>query len=135
MESASVLVLGSYKECKLNDALSRAGFTPIVRRSMQEALDKIRHGRFAGIVVERDWVDVDVLEFVLNVRDYDPHTRVIVAGKSTDPITDRALESMRRTFNVGRVKGADHLTQELLGVLASRGKAREDSPENARRSS
>jgi DNA-binding response OmpR family regulator len=103
----------------LNDALSHAGFTPVVRRSMQEALDKIRHEEFVGIVVERDWVDVDVLEFVLNVRDYDAGTRILVVGRRGEARTDAALEAMDRTFNVGKVEGPDHLTRELLEVVSA----------------
>ena len=120
MDSAPVLILGSYKEKKLNDALSRAGFTPVVRRSMQEALDKVRHERFVGILLERDWVDVDVLEFILNVREYATDTRIRVVGNSGDPQTDRTLARMDRTFNVGQVEDADDLTEELLEVLSSR---------------
>jgi hypothetical protein len=120
MDSAPVLVLGSYKEKKLNDALSRAGFNPVVRRSMREALNKVRHEGFVGIVVQRDWVEVDVLEFVLNVRDYDSDTRIVVVGNSSDPPTDRTLAQMDRTFNVGQVKGAEDLTDELLEVLSAR---------------
>jgi hypothetical protein len=118
MDSAPVLVLGSYKEKKLNDALSDAGFRPVVRRSMREALDKIRHEAFVGIVVERDGVDVDVLEFVLNVRDYDADTRILVVG---DPRTDRVLASMDRTFNVGQVNSISDLKRELLEVLSGHG--------------
>lgn len=119
MDSARVLILGSYKQQKLNEALASAGFDPVVRRSMHEALDKVRHDQFAGIVIERDWVDVDVLEFILNVRDYDQSTRIMVVGGAGDPQTDQALSAMRETFNVGRVEDAEHLTRELRAVFES----------------
>lgn len=117
MQPAPVLVLGSYKERKLNDALADAGFTPVVRRNMDAALHKVRHEDLAGIVVEREWVDVDALEFVLNVRDYDHATRIIVVGGSGEPDTDRTLDQLARTFNIGRVQDAGHLTDELQDIL------------------
>lgn len=117
VEPATVLVLGSYKEHRLNGALAQAGFVPVVRRRMDEALERVKHGRFACIVVERNWVDVDVLEFVLNVRDYDARTRVIVVGNSGDPVTDEALNSLHDTLNVGRVTDPEELTSVLEGVL------------------
>lgn len=119
MRSDPILVLGSYKERKLNDALARAGYVPIVRRTIDAALQKIRHGYYAGIVVERNWVDVDVLEFVLNVRDYDQSTRIIVVGESQNVDSDDVLKSMQRTFNVGQVSSADHLTSELESILGN----------------
>jgi DNA-binding response OmpR family regulator len=117
MRPSPVLVLGSYKERKLNDALADAGFTPVVRRDMDAALHKIRHEDFAGIVVEREWVDVDALEFVLNVRDYEQATRIIVVGNSGETNTDRTLDQMARTFNVGRVHDAEHLKDEIQNIL------------------
>lgn len=123
MRRAPVLVLGSYKEHRLNNALAHAGFTPVVRRNMDAALHKIRHENFAGIVVEGEWVDVDALEFVLNVRDYDDTTRIIVVGDSEDNDTNRTLDDMGRTFNIGRVKDADHLTEELQDILETQGES------------
>lgn len=117
MQRLPVLVLGSYKERRLNDALAQAGFKPVVRRNIDSALHKIRHDDFAGIVVERDWVDVDVLEFVLNVRDYDSSTRILVVGESQEPEMDETLNHMQRTFNIGGVDNPQHLTTELQGIL------------------
>ena len=91
MKATALLVLGSMTDRTLVDALFDLGFAPIVRDSMSSALNKLRSERFAAVLVDGDSTDVDVLEFVLNVRDINEHVPVVVVGRSLDESGEEVL--------------------------------------------
>jgi DNA-binding response OmpR family regulator len=101
MRRIPVLLLGSHKNKELTDALTEAGFEPIVRRTMLEALDKIRRRAFSAVVIDRDVTDVDLLEFTFNVRDYRPDVPIIVVGEKRRTPTDRMAMSLPGTVDLG----------------------------------
>ena len=78
-----VLVLGDDVESQLVRKLSGFGITPILHKDdMRAGLNKIRHERFDAVFLDRDHLaEADVIEFTLNVRDFDPHIPIIAAGK------------------------------------------------------
>ena len=117
MNSTAVLILGTDHNRDLIEALFDCDFAPLVRKSIREALDRLRHERFAAIIVDRNHADVDVLEFILNVRDFDEQTPVVVIGFSTDAHSDQAILSQRRTFLLGAFDAPDQLANELEQVL------------------
>lgn len=117
MKPTAVLVLGTRESKGLVEVLFDVGFTPIVRQRMQAVLEKLRPGLFAAIIVDRNHVDVDVLEFVLNVRDIDEQTPIVVIGQATDTQNDQALLSQRRIFLLGEFDAPDRLANELEQVL------------------
>ena len=51
---------------------------PLVRNRIDAALDTLRHERIEGVLVDGPNTDVDVLEFVLNIRDVDGHVPILV---------------------------------------------------------
>jgi len=91
MKATALLVLGSVTDRTLVDALFDLGFSPLVRDSMSSALSKLRSERFAAVLVDGDAIDVDVLEFVLNVRDINEHVPVVVVGRSLDESGEEVL--------------------------------------------
>lgn len=101
MDRSPVLVLGTHKNKKLTDVLNEAGFEPIIRRTMLEALDKIRRRTFSAVVIDRDVTDVDLLEFTFNVRDYRSDIPVIVVGEKRRTPTDRMARSLPGTIDLG----------------------------------
>jgi DNA-binding NtrC family response regulator len=117
MKPTAVLVLGTRESKGLIEVLFDVGFTPIVRQRMQAVLEKLRPGLFAAIIVDRNHVDVDVLEFVLNVRDIDEQTPIVVIGQATDTQNDQALLSQRRIFLLCEFDAPDRLANELEQVL------------------
>lgn len=120
MKSTAVLVLGRYGNTDLIETLFNMGFAPLVRETLPEALDKLRHDRFAMIVVDRRHVDVDVLEFVLNVRDIDATIPVAVVGQSaTGGQEDKILCAQRRTYLIDKLEGPHRLAQYLERVLGA----------------
>ena len=118
MNPTAVLVLA--EECaEITEALFGIGFTPLVCERMHGALDRLRHERFAAVVVDPTRMDVDVLEFVLNVRDIDAETPVIVVGESRDTQTDLVLQSQRQVILVGESDASARPAEVLERVLSS----------------
>lgn len=100
-EINTVLVLGTDAEEQLMETLFECGLVPIVRTEMMEALSKLRHESFAAILVDRDHIDADALEFTLNVRDMNDDIPIIVVGESDAASEDTALEQQNNILIIG----------------------------------
>ena len=116
MKSSGVLIVGRSKDKTLKGIALSLGLTPWVRQRMREALDDLRHRRFSAVLVDRDNEDVDVLEFILNVRDLDDRVPVFVIAQSQPEGPDKALLSLRRVFLLGRSEVHDKLAEEIEKV-------------------
>jgi DNA-binding NtrC family response regulator len=108
-----VLVLSSQVETTLVDALVSIGFSPLVRGSIQSALDRIRREKFAAIVVDQKRVKVDVLEFILNVRDIDAEIPVLVVGPSQGEPSYKTLQRLDNTVILQEFQSAESLAKGL----------------------
>lgn len=116
-KSASILLLGSEKESELAEALFELGFELVSRVSMFGALERIRHAEFAAIVIDRQSIDFDMLEFALNARDVDEETPIIVVGRSEDPENDKRLALLNNIHFIGNIQDTDWLGAEMDKVL------------------
>ena len=67
------------------------GIEAVVRTNTEEAINSLKHGRFTGILIYRDFLVEDPLEVILNVRDCDSAIPVIVVGVSSDEHYERIL--------------------------------------------
>ena len=92
-KSRIVLVLGDDVESQLVERLSDFGITPILHKDdMRAGLNKVRHERFDAVFLDRDHLaDADVIEFILNVRDFDAHIPIIATGKPAGTYENRVL--------------------------------------------
>lgn len=118
MKATALLVLGSVTDRTLVDALFDLGFAPLVRDSMSSALSKLRSERFAAVLVDGDAIDVDVLEFVLNVRDINEHVPVVVVGRPFDEGSEEVLrEHLTRLRTVVLDGSPDEVISGLEQVL------------------
>jgi len=109
----AVLVLSSQVETTLVDALVSIGLCPLVRESMQSALDRIRRERFAAIVVDQKRAKVDVLEFILNVRDIDTEIPVLVVGPLKGEPSYKTLQRLDNTVILKEFESAESLAKAL----------------------
>lgn len=91
MRSSSVLVLGKKDNPELIENLLKIGLSPLVRETIQNSIYELRHEQFAGILVDNNSTNADVLEFVLNVRDIDGEIPIAVLGPANDPLLDNTL--------------------------------------------
>ncbi len=94
----SVLLLGSNMKNRIINSIFDMGYTPILRDKMNEAFYKIRHDNFKAILIDRDRVEIDALEFILNVRDIDQDIPIIVFGKPVKAYNDHLLQKQENVF-------------------------------------
>jgi DNA-binding NtrC family response regulator len=114
MRSTAVLVIAASEQRPCVQALDDMGFIPLVRREMQEALEKLRHEPIAAVCIDGGWEGIDVLECVLNIRDVDGETPVlIINGKSADQFTG-LLAQQPNTYLVQEDVGLEDELDRLL---------------------
>ncbi len=117
MNSQAVLVLGNHANKDLVEVLSSIGFAPQVWGSMQHSLDKLRHEKFAAILVDLKFTHADVLEFILNVRDIDKEVPVVVVGTVEDERIDRTIVKQARTRVLTEIENRDRFVEKLARAL------------------
>ena len=100
--SRTVFVLGQEYPNELAERLFDLGYVPLVRTKMQQALEVIRHEQCSAVVVDGDSPQLDILEFILNVRDVDGSLPIIVVGQPTDEHENRAVHKQQNTFVLKR---------------------------------
>lgn len=102
MKSDAILILGSKQDRALCDALLDFGFEVLVRESIAGAIEKLRTDRFLAIVADAQHTTEDVLEFVLNIRDFDESIPILVTGPFPVAGKDKTLLSRLRVAVVHR---------------------------------
>lgn len=117
MNSQAVLVLGNHAHSHLVEVLSGLGFDSQVWGSMQHSLDKLRHNKFAAILVDLEFTRADVLEFILNVRDLDREVPVVVIGKVKDGRIDNMIARQANTKVLTDFENRDRFVEKLAQVL------------------
>lgn len=117
MNSQAVLVLGNHANRDLLEVVRSIGLVPQLWGSVQHSLDKLRHGRFAAVCVDRKSTHADVLEFILNVRDIDAAVPVVVVGSDADERIDRKIARQDRTEVLPEVENRDELAEELAQAI------------------
>jgi len=120
MYSNTVLVLSEKINNSLSQAISNVGYSPLFQKNMNGALDKLRREKFAAILVDRKRVNLDVLEFVLNVRDFDERTPVIVVGRLPERKNEGTLLTLNNSFLIPNYKNIDELTEKLKEIIKVR---------------
>jgi len=111
-----VLVLGSEENGALREGLFESGLTAIVRQTMQSALERLRGRGLAGIIVDSRNVACDVLEFVLNVRDFDPDIPVFVLDDGSGSRDEQVLLRDAATFLARDVTEVCAVIEESLAA-------------------
>ena len=80
------------------DILNQIGLRQIQVNNTMEAVQQLRRTRFNAIIIDRDHASFDTLEFVLNVRDFEPSIPIVVLADSLDTASTHALESQPQTL-------------------------------------
>ena len=78
--------------------LNRIGTRQILVSNTLEAVQQLRRSRFNAIIIDRDCAPFDTLEFVLNVRDFEPSITIVVLADNLDTTNTHALESQPQTL-------------------------------------
>lgn len=117
MNSQGVLILGNHAHRDLVEVLSGLGFASQIWGSMQHCLDKLRHQKFAVILVDHKFTQADVLEFILNVRDIDKQVPVVVIGNEPDERIEIKIAKQDHTIVLSEFESGDKLAKKLKQVL------------------
>ena len=122
MKPNAVLVFGSSPSKKLIETIFNIGFTPLVRENMESALDKLRHERFAAVIIDAEHLDVkvDVLELILNMRDIRQQIPVFVLARLDTEQTEEVILSCQNTFLLSRPDDLGELATEMEKILITK---------------
>lgn len=119
MRLQSVLVFGNYANKGLIDMLFGVGLAPLMRGDIQGVVDKLRHEQFAAVIIDGRHANVDILELVINIRDIDQQTPVVVLGKLTNDAVRQSLVKQKQTTIVEDTEDGNKLAGRLEGILRS----------------
>jgi len=113
MESDAVLLFESKRDDELRKLFVGLGVEPMVCRSIQDVLKKLRHEQFMAVIFDSDQLDVDALELVLNIRDINNNIPVIVIGPSKAMGDCHTLLSIGKTYIIDRDGVGDGISKRL----------------------
>lgn len=120
MPARSLLLIGTNRNTKLRRALRGRGLVPLGALNVQAVLRRVREGDVAAILVPRRHGEVDVLELVLNVRDIDPSTPILIVNGAGATDIDNAIVTVGRAVLLKDCEGPERLAAEVQQVLARR---------------
>jgi hypothetical protein len=87
------------------------GFIPLVKSDLNRVIYDLRHERFILMIYDGDGLEIDPLEFVLNVRDMDGIIPIVILGSAID---EREKQLLKREPNVFMV---ENYYQEFKTIL------------------
>jgi DNA-binding NtrC family response regulator len=114
-----LLVIEKKRNTELRHALRRRGFAPVGVPNMRTALQKVKGGNVAGILVPRRQPGLDVLELVLNIRDVDSSMPILIVSGATE--MENTLVAVGRAVLLGRAERPECVATEVEQVLAGYG--------------
>ena len=89
----------------------------MARGNIQGILDKLQHEQFGAIVLDQRYSDTDVLELILNVRDIDQKTPVVVLGELRDEVVRKTLASQQKTTIIEDTEDGNNLAGRLEQIF------------------
>ena len=112
-----VLILGNRKQQELKEMLFDLGFIPIERGDMVQALDMLHHENFSAVFIDYDHVDIDALEFILNVRDMKLNLPVVIIGEFKEKWEQTALKKQDQVHYFQEIKDNHSFKTKLSEIV------------------
>lgn len=94
--SSSVLVFTNYEQSDLTENLLNMGYAPLIRKKMMTTLKEVQHKCIAVIFLDLKYVEIDTLEFILNVRDIDQYLPVVI-------VNGKQIEGEKQILHQGNI--------------------------------
>jgi hypothetical protein len=91
MRSDAVLIIGDEPQGELLEALFAVGLTAVARPEAVDTLPRIRQRSYEVLIIDDSDPERDVLELVLNIRDYDEDVPIVVLGNRRPAVRDEVL--------------------------------------------
>ena len=102
---------------RLWNLIADSGMEVVVRTSIEEVMNSLKHGRFTAILTYRELLAEDPLELILNVRDRDSNIPIIVFGASNDENYERILAGRDGVYVLPDVRQSVRI--DLPGLLSA----------------
>lgn len=77
----NVLVITDDENSKVVRTLLKYKIFPVIRRSIPSAIQILRFLKVSAIIIEDEHKSVDTLEFVLNIRDINLNTPILISNR------------------------------------------------------
>ena len=114
-KTMSILIVGMNIQGDLIDTIYQSGYLLSFINSMEDAIKKIRYEKFSAILFDRRYeISIDILEFILNVRDFNSSIPVYIIGKSNDTREDQILIEQQEVYIIDIKELSNHLKKVKL---------------------
>ncbi len=80
MNKKNFLVISCDRESVILKMLFTSGCDTVVVEGVAQALRKIKNNTYPAVIVDAQTCRIDILEFVLNVRDFNSDIPIVVSG-------------------------------------------------------
>ena len=108
-----VLIVSTAVRGTVARAAEGCGFAVDVVRDVSQAVAHLRRRRYRAVLVDLDAADVDSLELVLNVRDFDPTVPIVVMAAVWDATNMTTLGAQPGTMLVAKPGNVADLSDDL----------------------
>jgi hypothetical protein len=109
----NVLVLSNWPRGVVVQAAERCGFRVDVVRDVSEAVLHLGRRRYRAVLADLDASNVDCLELVLNVRDFDPVVPIAVLASEWNVADLTAIGTQSGTMLVAKSDRVSGMSNEL----------------------
>ncbi len=112
-EKESVLVISMTTRGVVARAAVKCGYAVTTVRDVPESVDCLRKRKYRAVLVDLDASDLDPLELVLNVRDFDAAVPIVVMASLWDAANITSLGTQPRTMLVAKSDNVADLSRDL----------------------
>jgi hypothetical protein len=117
VKGVAVLILGSPASGELSEIVYEMGFLPLMREDLHGALVALRHEQLGAVIIDAARARVDILEFILNVRDFDEEVPIIIADGSQLNGKHRGVLELQKVPMVALGQDRTIFMRELEAVI------------------
>lgn len=97
-QDENILILADRPNPTIMNRLFNCGWTPFCRREIFSGLKILRRSHFAAVIIDLDGSCEDVLEVLLNIRDFNEFIPIYIIGKINSERVVKALQGQPSTF-------------------------------------
>ena len=110
--NSSILIIGVTIHHDLIKIIYKLGFLTSLINTLENAIKKIRHEKFIAIIIDRRYnISIDILEFILNIRDFNDSIPIFIIGKLNNQGEDGILLDQNKTYIVDINELTDYLNR------------------------
>jgi hypothetical protein len=121
LPSDAVLVVAEGQDQALVDALFEVGLTAVIKAPSVALSARLHPGEYRAVLTSDGGPDRDVLELILNIRDWDDEVPVLVLSHGASPLPAALLERLNVRWLSSRLTRGELATTVQQVVEAEEG--------------